>query len=804
MNRFSDASGGAHTKEQRMSPRAVLIIHPQPQVRSILKAVLGERGNVYLEACSRKEAAPFFSPPPSLVIAHHDDLKKLLTELDRKAPSATRVVLAPTADVEALKELEAIAAAGFDFLTLDDDAPWKLKALVRRRASPRHPASVPLDATILTRGTKLTATCIDVSNEGVGLLVTAGPHLAALMPGEPIVLTRLRRGEAVLMEDVCCSVQTARRVGGNALQVGAVFNTQRRTPSAPMRITNALRICALLKSASRSRNTFTVGTDDGAFVQLFSRAAHDGGVLHLLEPASTSRAFWAQGQAVRLSFELNGRQLSGYAGVLSATGEKLVVAVPQALLQVHRRASLRVPAGTVSAAITVVSPLSGLRVTRPVLDLSSIGACFQVDPAIDVFPPGLRLDDVQLVLGHRRIQVSAVVASMGRPGTEDDGERRCGLQFTFISDADRQVLLDLLVRHLVEGAECGSGTPFEKIWGLFSEEGAAWRDHSTEGEALAPKRTHEVMGDGSHGLGKTFVILQDGELAAHTSGLRIYSRTWLSQHLMVKSGYHRSAALSQQLMCLSFDYGEALPDVDYVRGLWRVSNRWAERIYGALSVRVLRPGLAYRVRFEPMRLPLDRLPTPGPLRVRDARPDDEGAFLSHVGASEDPVKVLSDDLVQGELHLESLSARFGARALSRGRSLTVVEDRHGAPLGWALLETMSRGLFWAEMYSSFRLFLIDPQGPYAAEARMSLAAHAAAVYARQGRREAECHAFSTDVADLEAMGFTSMGPVFEFGAHRSVVREMTSQMISVFARLRRHEKEAPAQVEAGEAERPTA
>lgn len=787
-----------------MSPRAVLIIHPQPEVRSLLKASLGELGNEYLEASSRREAAAFLSPPPSLVISHHHEFKKLLADLERKAPGATRVVLAPGSDAGALEELEAIAAAGFDFLTLDSDAPWKIKALVRRRASPRHPAQVPIHATLVTRGAPLEATCIDVSNEGVGLLLTAGAHLSALMPGEPIVLTQLRRGQAVLMEHVPCSVQTVRRVEGNALQVGAVFETHRRAPAAPMRITNALRICALLKSAARAGSAFTVGTDDGAFCQLFARAGHDGRVLHLLEPASTAQVHWAPGHAVRLSFEINGRQLSGYAGVLSATCEKLVVAVPQALLQVSRRTSLRVPAGTVSAVVTVVSPLSGLPVTRPVLDLSSIGASFQVDPALDVFPPGLRLDDVQLELGDRRIQVSAVVASMGRAGTEDDGERRCGLQFTFISDGDRQVLLDLLVRHLVVGAECGSGTHFGKIWDLFSEEGAVWRDHSTPGEPLAPERTHALMGDGAHGLGKTFVILQDGELAGHTSGLRIYSRTWLSQHLMVKSGYHRAATLSQQLMCLSFDYGEALPDVEYVRGLWRVANRWAERIYGALSVRVLRPGLAYRERFEPMRLSLERLPAPGPLRVRDARPDDESAFLSHVGASEDPVKVLSDDLVQGELHLESLAARFAARGLSRGRSLTVVEDRHGAPLGWALLETMSKGLFWAEMYSSFRLFLRDAHGPGATEARASLAAHAAAVYARQGMREAECHAAPTDVADLEAMGFCSLGPVFEFGAHRSVVREMTSQMISVFARLRRREKEEPAHVDSGESERPTA
>lgn len=771
-----------------MSPRPVLIIHSQPEVRAQLREILGERENEFLEAASRKEAAPFLSPPPSLVISQHDDFKKLIADLERKAPGATRVVLAPADDADVLDDLETIASGGFDFLTLEDDSMWKLKSLVRRRASPRHPTPVPISATIVTRGVTLSAGCTDISNEGVGLLVEARANLAALMPGEAVTLTELRRAGSVLISDMRCRVQTARRVeGSNALQVGLSFDVSHRPPRSALRIGNALRICALLKSAGRSGAGFLVGTDDGASAQLYTVARYDEGRLQLSDPSLPQRVGWEPGQAVKLSFEINGRQLSGYAGVLSASAARLVVAVPQALLQTNQRSSLRLPAGTVRASATVVSPLSGLPVTRPVIDLSSIGVSFQVDPSVDVFPPGLRLDEVELELGGRRIKVSATVASIGRPGTEDDGERRCGLKFTTISPEDRQVLLDLLVRHRVAGAECGSTQPFKKIWDFFTDEGAVWRDHSPS-HPIGPAFAHEQLGNGANGLGKSFVILQDGQLAGHTSGLRIYSRTWLSQHLRVKAGYHRAAALSQQLMCLSFDYGEALPDVEYVRGLWRVSNRWADRIYQVLSTRLLRPGLAYRLRFEPFRLLLDRPIEQGPLRVREATPDDEREFLNLVNASQDPVKVLSDDLVPGELHLESLSKRYAARGLSRGRTLAVVEDAHGRPLGWSLQETMSSGLFWAEMYTSFRLFLLDPRGPLASAARTSLAAHAARVCQRNGDKEAECYALADDAPDLEAMGFVGLGPMFEFGAHRSIVRELTSQMISIFARIRRHEK----------------
>lgn len=778
----------------RMSARPVLIIHSQPAVRAQLREILGERENEFVEAASRKEAAPFLSPPPSLVISHHEDFKKLIADLERKAPGATRVVVAPPEDDEVLDELEGIAAGGFDFLTLEDDSLWKLKGLVGRRASPRHPTPVPMQGTIVAQGISLSAGCTDISNDGVGLLVDARANLAALMPGEAVILSELRRGGTILISGSACRVQTVRRVEGGALQVGLSFDASTRAASAPLRISNALRISALIKGAGLSGVSFSVGTDDGSIAQLYTAARYDEGRLHLTEPSLPQRVSWEPGQAVKLSFEINGRHLWGYGGVLRASETRLMMAVPQMLLQTNQRSSLRLPAGTVRGSATVVSPLSGLPITRPVIDVSSIGVSFQVDPSVDVFPPGLRLDEVELELGGRRIKVSATVAAMGRSGTKDEGERRCGLKFTHISDEDRQILLDLLVGHRVAGAQCGGAQPFRKIWDFFTEEGAVWRDHSPT-QPVGPAIAHESLANGSNGLGKSFVILQDGQIAGHTSGLRIYSRTWLSQHLRVRAGFHRAATLSQQLMCLSFDYGEALPDVEYVRGLWRVSNRWADRIYQVLSTRLLRPGLAYRIGFEPFRLSLEHPIQQGPLRVREATPDDERDFLSFVNASEDPVKVLSDDLVPGELHLESLSKRYASRGLVRGRSLSVVEDAHGQPLGWSLQERMSSGLFWAEMYTSFRLFLVDPHGPLASSARTSLAAHAALVCARNGDKEAECYALPADAADLEAMGFVGLGPMFEFGAHRSIVRELTSQMISIFARIRRHEKSETERVE---------
>ncbi len=633
------------------------------------------------------------------------------------------------------------------------------------RLSAARPLATPVDATLLRGHQPLNATCIEVSNEGVGLLV---PQPVTIAVGEVLSLGALRRGHEVLMGEVPCRVERLNAVEGtDLLFVAARFAFSESAPVLPLRITSPLRVRVVLEAACSDGTCFTVGTDHAPVEEKFESARVEDGQLYLPRPSPRGVPPWQPGQIVTVSFEAKGRRVTGHAAVVSASGHAVVLHLPRALAARPARTDLRALVSPPGASISFVSPLSGLLRCRTVLQLSATGASFKVDPA-DVVPPGLRLERVMLEFAGERLHFSAVITSVGH------------LTFTSVSAEGRQRLVDLLLHHRVDGAACGGSVSFGRIWELFREEGALWRDHPAP-----PAATHRLLGDGSHGLSKTVVVLRDGELAAHSSGLRIYSRTWLAQHLLVKSGLHRAGTLSQQVLSLSFEYGEALADVEYVRGLWRVSNR-AERIYDAVSSRLLKPGLAYRVRFEPMRLPVGAF-VPAPLRVRAAGPDDERAFLSFAGASEDPVKLLSDDLVPGELHLETLSRRFGELGLSRGRSLVVVQDERGAPLGWALLETMSPGLFWAEMYTSFRIFLLDASGPLAAKARSSLACWATTQAAHAGRREVECHASNADVADLQALGFVRLGAVYEFGAHRSVVRDFITQMNSVLARLRRRD-----------------
>ncbi len=622
------------------------------------------------------------------------------------------------------------------------------------RLSTVHPNPARLSAVVLLREAKVALACVAVTNEGLTVRVPAAK--AQWRAGQLVTLCALQQDDAVLLQEQPCAVESTHCAGDGVWLVKLRFQP-RDEAGTPLRIANGSRVRAVIAAGHH----FSAGADDGSISQRFSGAQLGAQTLLLGGPQRSGSSPWLPGHPLTLRFEHEGRALQGYARLVRVTEAQWEVALPLVLIELPPRGALHASAEQVQTTLSLVSPLSGQVLRRWVLELSTRGARFACEPH-DALPPGLRVEAV-LELGGAPLALAAVVETVGR------GE--CRLRFEAMSELDRLTLIEFLACHRIEGAANAEGLASDTLSSLFRSEG------------VAPPRPPRP----APGLSKAFVLLRDGEPVGHVSGLRIYSRTWLSGHLLVKADVHDAATRAQQLMTLSLEAGEAMADVEYVRALWRMSSRNAAHIQGASSPRLLRSGLVYRTSFEQLRLPLGPLPEPGPLFVREAGPDDERAFLAFVGATEEAVKLLSDDLVPGELHLESLSPRFGAAGLSRGRALTVVEDEHGAPLGWALLQSMSAGLAWAELHSAFRLFVPEPQGPHAAAARRSLCAHAARYFAALGRGEAVCHAAPADLPSLLELGFVSQGAICEFGAHRSALPDFARQLVSVLTRLPQRE-----------------
>jgi hypothetical protein len=274
------------------------------------------------------------------------------------------------------------------------------------------------------------------------------------------------------------------------------------------------------------------------------------------------------------------------------------------------------------------------------------------------------------------------------------------------------------------------------------------------------------------------------------SGLRTHSRTWFVQHLVVKSGYHRQTHVAQTVVNLTFDYADALGDVDYLLGFWRASNRWPSRVFGAVTSKLLRPGMAHLTSFNPMRRPVGPVPHPASMQTREASENDLVALVEMLRATYDPVFLKGHDLVEGELLLQTLGGRYRASGLRRTREIGVA-TREGKPVGWAILDRMTPGLFWAEWYNGFRLFLAEPDAPDADEVRQALLSWTMGTLAMEGAPVAECLASEGDLALMARLGFSDLGRVMEYTAHRSLTREFTAQMVAVFEKLNARTRARP-------------
>ncbi|WP_163996869.1 hypothetical protein [Pyxidicoccus caerfyrddinensis] len=785
-----------------VTTRAVLVVHPDAERRTQLRSVLA--GYEIFEASNREEAVEFLKKgAPVLVLTHPDPFPRLLKDLERHAPRAIRAVLCPRDNVRTHHSLVDVAAAGHMFFTLDDEPSPALRRAVldilELRESERRVPQGTLEARFVADGTPFRAELLDVGTGGLGLRLEPSVRIERLTPGTELEGLQVFRSNALVLRAGHATVRMVRPLRaqeGGGFQLGVSLEKpmeHTRTTPTPL-LQDAVRIRGLLRRAVRAGVGFGLRTHEGnRLVDFASAEVHPEASRLVLREQTRPGGLFHPGDVVQLCLDFGGVCHVGTTAVLSVEEHQVEVALPRSLSLHHRRNSLRFRSTAERPfAVSFDSPLTGESLYRPLLDLHTGGFAFPFDAGHEVFPAGLVLDEVTLHLPDgTRSRCRAQVQDTGQLTVADENggmnrPRRCGVRILELAPEARTAILDAFIQARCPDARDGSELAFPDIWDLFRAAEVRFPDYPYHDgppqEALMA--SHRALGNGTHGLSKAIVYQREGRLYGHISGLRIYSKTWLSQHLVVRPGYHRHESISQELVALAADYAESLEDVEYLRALWRCRNRWTSRIYGAIASRLERPGLSCLHAFTPCRLPVDAaLPPPREdLRVRPAETSDLRWLEQHLRETEDVVRLRSSDLVEGEMSLGTLGGRYTDAGLRRSRTIAMVEGREG-PQGFVLMEDSSPGLFWAEWYNAFSLVMVEKDAQEADAVRRALVTHAVADSARRGRTTAECLATDADLPSLEGLGFHNLGKVMEFTAHRRLVRDWNAYLLAVFERL---------------------
>lgn len=758
-----------------MESRLVLVLHPDAATRQELCALVQPLPTA--AASTREEALALLARAhPSFVILPHALARRVLRDVERHAPDAERLVLCPDEAEARFALLE--VAEGHEFTTLALSELARLPEALKLRGSPRVAPARPLTVRFELGRAQFAGSLLELGSDGLSLSLTGELPIEALQPGTSLGdLAVLDAAGAAVLEPRAWLVRSVSHLEG-LTRIGALALRDEPRSVSPPAAADPIRVGALVYRAVRRGARFLLRALPGDAATAFDGGAPDAAYESLRLRGRASR--FARNQIVELSFELSGRVYSGATVVTGLDASGLAVAMPRVLRLAHRRKSLRLEPR--EARLRFVDPLTGAARVKELCSLHPTGAAFHFDGTAEVYPPGLVLQGATVELHGRALPAQLVVQSTARLAGES-GLRRCGLKLQVPSLETRQLLLDALISARQPEVVDGSAVDFDALWELFSASAVHFPDYAAPGPALdAIRQARARVGDGRSGLSKSLVWKSESGVQGHCGGLRVYSRSWFTQHLVVRPGYRRSAHVSEQLVNLMVDYAEALEDVDYLSAYWRADNRFMVRVCGAVGRKLAGSGMVSVHEFVRLRRALPPPLAPGPA-AHDADAAELEALLQHLRTHFDPLWLRSKDLVSGQLELDALAGRYGRAGLLRRRLVGAAGAGSRQLRGWALLEEMTPGLFWAELYNGFRLVLAEPQAPDADAVRLELLRWVGEKLRQRDRQVAECLATPDEVPLLERLGFTNLGGAIDFTLHRQMGRQWSEELLAMFERV---------------------
>ena len=736
---------------------------------------------------------------PDFVLATAADARKLVRDLDRVKPETHKLFLCAQADTEGFTALTRLAAEGQVFSVLDADQPQEalvhqIKGFLEPRRSIRLSPTGVVSVRFELNGMDLEGTLLDLSARGMGLLLPLETNLD-LEVGAVLSNVRAHNGSLGLLESGSGVVRHS-RVHEGGIEVGIKLLGGAEDGREISRIADPTRIAALVQRSTRRAERMLlrpVNEDQEAALLTSVRFEQVAG-MRLLTARVDQPDCVGMGTVHELRFEFNGRGYWGNVAVLSAEAHHLVLSLPSMLFQAHRRSALRHQAnGREALVVALTPPFSSQLLLRRAIDHHGNGLSIAIDAAREAFPPGLMLGAMTVTLpGGKRFDCRGQVRNVWPlpQGSVPGMARPCrvGIRLLDPSDELRAALVAPLAatEGTIEGAD---GAPFSEIWQLMAASGRTFQNYSMDlrGPHLDVLSNAQRGLERAHGaLGKSFLCRSPNPVG-FASGLRVYSRTWMFQHLTMLPGYRRDEPISQQLAAMVIEYGESMADIDFIRYVWFEGVRWTSRFSTFMARQLATDGLTdlrevHYMQLDPS-VPLEG--SPATVRVAPGSARDHLAIERHFRSLGDRVRIRSDDLTAKELDLSTLSARSKPFGLSRSRTTFVVNDGEGL-IAFALAEHATPGLSWQEFTNSFRLYSVRTADPVLAErALLALAKHCARLYREHGQPYAVAMASQDQIALLQRLGFGLHGHVTEWTFHKKLVRSWTELTSAIVDRLKR-------------------
>lgn len=763
--------------------RPIVLLHPDPLERTRLAHALhGHR--VEAPEPSVRAVAELDGTGVALVIASESCQPRILRELQARAPDGARTLLVyDGADPGAAARLAgASGTLSFDATaTSDGDAVRQgVERILSPRGEQRAVAIRPLVAILELREGRVLGTLCDASSAGLGLLIDASAAVEWLEAGAAAVRVELLDGPDSVMEAARPVVRSVVRVEPGLYRVGLQLSASApdAEPVVEPRLADPLLIQALFQQSVASEALCAVrglgadGLRGRGKIDRLVRTSR-GAALRL-----TSALPFAPSTVVELNLECGGRTYQGICTVVEDVDGAPAVLLPPALTPRHRRNRLRFrPPPDAPLSLAFTSPLTGRKLSLPVLDAHPGALCVEVE-LDEPLPPGLR---VPATLEGRGTPEPIEVAVLGiRPaGTISC----CALAIRAPSTNVHRRLTDAFIRSRDPNIHDGREVAFREIWALMEAAGYRFHpDHPFGDQKVLEvlEETHLRATSAPTDLARSVVYRDGAELLGHSSVLRMFSRTWMPQHLAIRPGFHRQQQVARQIS-VALEYVETLEDADYVRYYWRTDNRWPNRIFGRMARLCEKTGrsMVRKVRY------LRRQNSAGvaapSVHVRRYVESDAVALATLLRSEIEPIRLRAADLVSPGWRLEEIGACYASAGLERGRTI-LVHQRDGILDGVALVEHATPGLCLIEATNAVEV-VVSSRASNTAEIAAALLDAASDVYARSGRPFTTAMIEAQHVPAAVGLGFDELCEFAEWTFHRKLLRDWHTMFVAAFDRV---------------------
>jgi hypothetical protein len=716
------------------------------------------------------------SPAVELVLASAEVCSNtFLSAVTARGLSHFCVFLANTEEVERLSDAYA-AQHTFRVLSSDESIDT-VRSFVQSLLFPREETRRLLSgifAELTPVGREaLPCTVMDLSHRGFAVRVDA--HHELLLPGTQMSRVVFYRDRDRLLDEVTAIVRYVEMLApgageGVAYKVGLELRPKATVTSVEGSVlTEPARILATLRDGL-SRSALTIASADAReLVALTPRATVDPKAGEILVDGA-SRLDIERGDVVECRFEATGTSYSFLASVQRAPSNgssAFALRMPRALRTVKQRRSSRFrPSADVPVLVSPTSPFTGRLGARPAVNITGSGAAFPVSGADELLPIGSRIPHLTLVMGDGiELTCRGVVRTL--VPSKEPGEMICGVEFIDLHRRDQARIADAIVHATRPDLRDGTGTPFTDLWRFLFEARFLYPEKLARLNVDAIERTMTELLSRPNDILKTSLLVKDGEIQGHVSGVHTYRQTYSLQHLAARVTGRRTMTRGQLLSLALVEYLEQLPDIEWLKIWYRPANKWPARVYGSYAKRLAVPALSHHKTYGYVVSNTSAPYTPEPgVTVRPATPADHPRIEAHFVASRDAVLLRSDDLTSPHLLLGELSAEYREFGLERRREVMVAE-RNGRFLGFALLEISSLGLNLSEITNTFRVFAEGGE----VRAKRALVAHARERYRELGFERALGLSDDTTLDAFTTLGFEKVKEYCCWTWHRTQTQD---------------------------------